>query len=233
MKVLELYAGSRSIGSEAEKRGHQVCSIDVKPFEGIDIVMDCEQLTLKDLPFIPDMLWSGTPCTTYSLAAISHHRNPDYSGKTDFAKKCDRMNINNLQLIKVLLDLNPNLIWYIENPRAVLRKMSFMKGLPVKTITYCSYGDIANKPTDIFSNNHFNPLFNPLGWESKPICKKYKYDSNGNVINKHCHHEPAQRGSKTGTQGKKDNYERSKYPHELVVSILDAAENKLKKVWNY
>jgi hypothetical protein len=227
MKVLELFAGSRSIGTEAERQGHRVCSIDVKPFEGINIVMDCEDITLKDLPFIPDMFWSGTPCTTYSLAAISHHRNIDRTPKTDFAAKCDRMNINNLKLLKELLEINPKLIWYIENPRAVLRKMDFMKGLPVKTITYCSYGDIANKPTDIFSNNHWNPLFNPQGWEAKPMCPRYKYDLEGNVINKHCHHEPAQSGSSTGTQGKKDNYERSKYPELLCKEIIEVTAKKI------
>jgi len=228
MKILELYAGSRSIGNKAIELGFEVCSVDVKPFDGIDIVMDCEHITVKDLPFIPDMLWSGTPCTTYSLAAISYHRNPDYSPKSDFAAKCDRMNINNLKLIEDILKINPNLIWYIENPRGVLSKMDFMKGMPRTMITYCSYGDIANKPTNIFSNNIFNPLFNPLGWNPKPICKRYKYDSDGKVINQHCHHEPAQRGSQTGTQGKKGNYERSKYPEELCIDILNATYKKLK-----
>ena len=229
MKVLELFAGSRSIGLEAEKQGHRVCSIDVKAFEGIDLVMDCEFITIDDLPFIPDVVWSGTPCTTYSLAAISHHRNTDYSPKSEFVSKCDRMNINNLKLIRDLIKINPSLIWYIENPRAVLRKMPFMKGLPVKTITYCSWGDVANKPTDIFSNNHHNPLFNPDGWESKAMCKRYKYDSDGNVINKHCHHEPAPRGSQTGTQGKKGNYERSKYPELLCREIIESTSNKLSR----
>ena len=220
MKVLELFAGSRSIGSEAEKRGHQVCSVDHKPFEGINLVMDCENLSIEDLPFIPDMMVAGTPCTTYSIAAISHHRNIDYTGKSDFAMKCDRMNINLLKLIDDILKINPNFIYYIENPRGVLRKMPFMRGLNRTTVTYCSYGDIRMKPTDIWSNNIFD-MFNLDGWRPLPMC------FNGNTK---CQHEPAPRGSATGTQGLKNNYERSKYPHELVVSILDATENKLNKL---
>ena len=40
---------------------------------------------------------------------------------------------------------------------------------------------------------------------------------NGNI---NCHHEPAPRGSRTGTQGRKNNYERSKIPKELIYEIL-------------
>ena len=40
MKVLELYAGSRSIGRIAEKKGHEVCSVDIKQFGKIDIIKE-------------------------------------------------------------------------------------------------------------------------------------------------------------------------------------------------
>ena len=222
MKVLELFAGSRSIGKEAEKQGHEVLSVDVKPFDGIDLVKDCEFINIKDLPFIPDMLVAGTPCTTYSLAAISHHRNEDRTPKTRFAAKCDRMNVNLLNLIKDILEVNPNFIWYIENPRAVLRKMEFMQGLPRVTVWYCTYGDKAAKPTDWWSNNLYS-LFNPNGWQPRPQCY------NGN---KNCHHEAAPRGSSTGTQGKKDNYERSKYPEELCKEIIEATNRKHENLQN-
>ena len=41
--------------------------------------------------------------------------------------------------------------------------------------------------------------------------------------NKNCHHQPAPRGSKTGTQGRKGNYERSKIPRELCLEVLSSA----------
>ena len=205
MKVLELFAGSRSIGKVAEELGYEVFSVDVNSFEGIDLVKDIEFLTKEDIPFNPDIIWASPPCTTYSIAGISHHRDSG-TPKTDFAKKSDRLMINLLKLIKEF-----NCIYYIENPRGYLRKMDFMKGLPKATVWYCTYNDIRAKPTDIWSNNIWNPLFNPNGWKPKPICW------NGN---KKCHHEPAPRGSKTGTQGLKNNYERSKIPEELCKEIL-------------
>lgn len=218
MKVLELFAGSRSIGKAAEKRGHEVFSIDVKDFENINLVKDINELNLEDVPFIPDLIWSGTPCTTYSIAAISHHRGENYSPKTEFAQLCDTMNIRVNHLINEWSKLNPGILWYIENPRGALRKMYFMQGLPRTTVWYCKYGDTRAKPTDIFSNNIGNPLFNPTGWFPRPEC------FNGNIK---CHHEVAPRGSRTGTQGLKGNYERSKMPEELCEEIIKASENKL------
>lgn len=84
--------------------------------------------------------------------------------------------------------------------------MDFMKDLPRFTVTYCSYGDERMKPTDIWTN-HPNPDF-------KSICK------NGNPC-----HVPAPRGSKTGTQGRKDKVNRSLIPEELCNHIVRICED--------
>ena len=204
MKVLELFAGSRSIGKVADELGYEVLSVDVNNFEGIDLVKDIEFLTKEDIPFIPDVIWASPPCTTYSIAAISHHRDMG-KPKTDFAAKSDRLVLNTLKLIKEY-----NCKYFIENPRGYLRKMDFMLGIPKTTVWYCTYGDIRAKPTDIWSNNIYS-LFNVNGWKPRAIC------FNGNT---NCQHQPAPRGSRTGTQGMKNNYERSKVPYELCKEIL-------------
>jgi hypothetical protein len=211
-KLLELFAGSRSWGKVAEKLGYDVFSVDWKQFDGIDLVIDIEDLTEDMIPFIPDVVIDGRPCTTFSMAAISHHRNEDGTPKTDFAAKCDRMNIMLNNLYKKW-----SCIYYIENPRAMLRKMDYMKGMDKATVWYCRYGDIRAKPTDIFTNN-IHSLWNVNGWIPRPQC------FNGNV---NCQHEAAPRGSKTGTQGLKGNYERSKVPQELCEEILKATKNKI------
>jgi len=205
MKILELFAGSRSIGKEAEKLGYEVFSVDWKPFEGINLAIDIEDLNLSDIPFIPDIIWASPDCTTYSIAGISTHRNEKgYTPKTEYAEKCDIVNQHWLYLIQEWKKLNPNLVYYIENPRGAFRKMHFMKWNHIRhTIWYCRYGDTRAKPTDIFTNN--------LGWKPRPECW------NGN---KKCHHEEAPRGSRTGTQGLKGSYERSKIPKELCNEIL-------------
>lgn len=202
IKVLELFAGSRCIGRAAEELNMEVFSVDWHPFENINYVGDVEELEIKDVPFVPDVIWASPDCTTYTIAAISKHRNGT-EPKTDYAKKCDKVNKHFILLIKEWLNINNNLKFYIENPRGMMRKMPFMQEFKRHTVWYCQYGDDRAKPTDIWTNDD--------EWIPRPICH------NGN---KNCHHQPAPRGSKTGTQGKKGSYERSKIPHELCLEIL-------------
>lgn len=207
-RVLELFAGSRSIGTVCDELGYECYSIDNQDFMGIDLVADIEFLKPDDIPFVPDIIWASVPCTTYSLLAISHHRNMDRSPKTEIAEKSDRLVDNVLRLCKHWNDA----VFYIENPRATLRKMDFMIGIQCATVWYYCYGDMRAKPTDIFSNN-IKSLFNMNGWQPRPRC----YNNNPN-----CQHQRAPRSSMGGTQGLKNAYERSKIPHELCLEILQA-----------
>ena len=211
MKVLELFAGTRSISKAFEKRGHKTFSIEWnKDFENIDLYEDINKVLVKDIiklcGGIPDIIWASPDCTTYSIAGISHHRKKNnetgnLDAVSEYAKFCDKTNKHVLDLIQ---ELKPK-YYFIENPRGGFRKMDFMKGLYRYTVTYCQYGDTRMKPTDIFTN-HPNPMF-------KPPCK------NGD----NCH-EKAPRGSRTGTQGLKGAKERSIIPEELCNHIVDICE---------
>ena len=55
MKVLELFAGSRSIGKVADVLGYEVFSSDINPFQGIDYVVDILEFQEGEVPFIPDI----------------------------------------------------------------------------------------------------------------------------------------------------------------------------------
>ena len=216
MVILELFAGTRSISKEFEKRGHKTFSVEWnKDFKNISLYKDISKLTAKEIiklcGGVPDVIWASPDCTTYSVAAIYYHRRRSKNSSnlipiTDYAKFCDSTNKHVLDLIN---ELKPK-FYFIENPRGGLRNMDFMKGLYRYTVTYCQYGDKRMKPTDIWTN-HPNPKF-------KPACK------NGDSC-----HEPAPRGSKTGTQSLKDAIERSRIPEKLCEHIVDICEEEIWK----
>lgn len=211
MKILELFAGTRSISKAFEKKGHQTYSVEWnKDFENITLYEDINNLTVNKIiqlcNGVTDIIWASPDCTTYSIAGISHHRiknneTGNLDPASDYARFCDKTNKHLLNLIK---ELKPK-YYFIENPRGGLRKMDFMQGIPRYTITYCQYGDNRMKTTDIWTN-YPNPNF-------KPMCK------NGD----NCH-QKAPRGSKTGTQGLKNSKERSKIPEKFCDYIVKICE---------
>lgn len=54
MNLVGFFAGSRSIGKVAESKGMKVFSVDWQPFENINYVGDVQDMTIQDVPFIPD-----------------------------------------------------------------------------------------------------------------------------------------------------------------------------------
>lgn len=226
MKVLELFCGTKSISNAFKERGHEVYTVDWDKKFSPSLCADIGKLTAEDIinlcGGVPNVIWASPDCTTYSVAAISYHRRRDRTGNllpvTEYAKTCDEYNKHLIELIK---ELSPR-YWFIENPRAGMRKMQFVQGLPRYTVTYCQYGDFRMKPTDIWTN-HPNPCF-------KEPCKKG--DS--------CH-EPAPRHSTVrkmkeagievkegGTQRMKNKIEKARIPKLLCEHIVNICERGAK-----
>lgn len=178
MKILELFSGTESFGNIAVERGHEVFSVDNDIYHNPSLCKSILDLTIKDIPFKPDIIWASPPCTTFSV--MSNYRHWDFPHPKN-SKACINLAfvLKTLELIEVL---QPK-YWFIENPRGLLRKFPFMEKLYRKTITYCQYGTLYMKPTDIWTNC--------LTWTPRKMCK------NGDP----CHYD-ARRGSHTGVQGK-------------------------------
>ena len=204
MNMIELFSGSEIMASEFERTGYDTLTVD-KYIETADVVCDIKNFEIGFESY--DVLWASPPCTTFSVASISTHWT---GGKEAYIPKTIKCQIGLAMLEKtiLLIRINKPKYWFIENPRGVMRKVidkifqkHGIKDYVRHTVTYCQYGDKRMKPTDIWTNNK--------NWKPRPMCK------NGMSC-----HVSAPRGAKTGTQGLKNNYERSKLPKELCVEIV-------------
>lgn len=199
MKVLEIYCGTKSFSKVAKNKGYEVFTVDFNPKFKPDIVADMLYFNIKNLPKEwrnPDILWMSPPCQSFSMSGNSMYLGFPTGSKTyiglALAYKC----------IELIQTLKPK-YWVIENPRAGLRSVWFMKPLPRTSVSYCQYGMNRMKPTDIWNN---------FGFEGR-ICK------NGDSC-----HESAPRGSRTGTQGEKSSELRGVIPNKLCEEIILAIE---------
>ena len=202
MKVLELFAGSRSIGKQAESMGMAVFSSDINAFEGINYAVNILEFDVNKVPFKPDIIWASPPCTTFSVASIGHHWT---GGSKAYIPKSASAQVGLAIALKtkaIIRHFDP-LFFFIENPRGLLRKMDFMQDMMRHTVTYCQYGDTRMKPTDIWTNN--------MNWNPRTVCR------NGDPC-----HVAAPRGARTGTQGLNGSYDRSKVPEQLCKEILQS-----------
>ena len=211
MKILELFAGSRSFSKIAKQRGHETYCTDIEGFKEIDQICNIFvfniELMIKEFG-MPDIIWASPPCTCFSVASISTHwgeGHKAYEPKTKAALDAQEIVAHTIWLIK---SLRPR-YFYLENPRGILRNLNVINDerFIIHTVWYCQYGDLRAKPTDIWTNDYI--------WEPRPVCK------NGNP---ECHHERAPRGSKTGTQGMKNSYFRAIVPEQLCEEILECCE---------
>ena len=210
MNILELFCGTKSISKAFQKKGFEITTLDIDPQFDPDICKDILQIQPEDLEGY-DIIWASPPCTYFSIANcnVSKHwgsiESHKYFPRSDEAK-------NSIQIIKrtlkIIKDKAPKL-WFIENPRGMLRHIRYMIGLPRSTITYCQYGAPYMKPTDIWG--YFPPGF--------PVRKCKNGDK--------CH-IPSPRGTYKGISDNLTPIERSIIPEGFCSLLAGHCKDFLK-----
>ena len=151
--VLELFSGTGSWGKVFRKKGMEVISVDILPKFNPDIVTDILDLDYKKLP-VPDLITASPPCNSFSRLAVSN-KTRDWWSLTPLKPSAvlgEKLAYKTLEIIRYFLKKNPNLLFVIENPTAMLRRMPTYNKLPMETTQYCLYKFRYRKPTDFFHN---------------------------------------------------------------------------------
>ncbi len=205
---LELFAGFATMSKEFQKLGYKTFTIDWSDRFDVDMHSDISVLRLEDLPEEfrhPDIVFAGTQCTTYSVAAISKHRrkNPNTGSLDPISPQARHDDAMNRHVRELMAEMNPKIIIF-ENPMGAFRKMDFVSDLILNTTTYCQYGFTYRKQTDFMSN---------INLRLTPPCR------NGDSC-----HDKAPRGSRSGLQAITDPAIKSMYPPKLCQHIASVCD---------
>ena len=141
-RLLELFAGTGSIGKVFRARGWEVISIDIDPKTSPTIVADILNFDYRILGGRYDALWASPPCQMYSIARSKskHPRDLETS---------DRM----VQRVIDMIDFFNPTFWAFENPQTgLLKSRKVVDGIPFVDVDYCMYGARYRKRTRIWTN---------------------------------------------------------------------------------
>lgn len=206
MRMLELFSGTGNMATAFRANGYTTLTVDLH--EDADLCVDVRLLdpreVIERLGGRPDVIWASPPCTAFSVAAI--YRNFK-DGKPESKKAFEGIELL-AHTFRLIMALQPKK-WYIENPRGMMRTLPLMAALPRRTLTFCQYGDNAQKPTDVWTNNG---LFWPRACRAGASChdaqpRSYRKKKD---VGAHKH---------MGTQGKNNAKERGALPPMLCEEV--------------
>ena len=141
MNILELFAGTCSIGKYCEQLGFNVVALDNDPKSNVTIRMDIMEWDYTEYP--PgyfDIIWASPPCTEYSTMLVRR------------ARRMEEADVLVQRVLEIIGYFEPR-VWLIENPKTgFLKTREFMLGLPYVDVSYCKYGFDYRKHTRIWTN---------------------------------------------------------------------------------
>ena len=158
MKLLELFAGTKSVSKVFEAAGWNCITLDLtekhKPTILVNI-LEWDYTVYK--PGFFDYIHCSPVCTEYSRALTTRPRRLEEADK--LVEKC----------LAILNYFKPK-YFTIENPESLLKDREIMQPMQnfMKRCCYCMYSDEEGthsyrKPTNIWTN---------IPWEARPMCSK-------------------------------------------------------------
>lgn len=211
-KLLELFCGTKSVGTVFESHGYDVVSLDYN--DKFNATHTVDILTWDYKQYAPDyfnVIWASPDCTTWSLASGGRYRTKDtIYGKNDKAITGNHMILKVIEILKYFKCE----VWFIENPKGLLQYFPPFKNFIEEQhghkclVYYANYNNWGfPKPTHIWSNV-------PLWTDEK--CPEMSPDTY--TIRTHVHDNKPKRFYKAFTC--KNAMERSKIPPDLIERLF-------------
>jgi len=127
MDAIYFFAGTGSFSEVAKEHWFRVYSLDYEPKHKCEITMDILDFCPGDFPHIfPRIIWASPDCTSFSFASCGFHRDRFGNPKTKKAFLWDELLQKTLSLFEEYWKINPDLEWYMENPRGHMAKRPYL-----------------------------------------------------------------------------------------------------------
>ena len=155
MRLLELFAGTGSIGRAFEEAGWEVISLDIDPKSGATITADILEwdYTVYEKGHF-DAAWSSPVCTMYSIAQTRAKTPRDLVWADSLVRRT----------LEIIEYFQPK-VWAFENPAtSLLKDREVVRGIPFKDVSYCKYSYPYKKPTRLWTNSQV--------WVPRPMCTR-------------------------------------------------------------
>ena len=157
IRVLELFAGTGSVGKVCRKKGYEVISLDLK---GADINVNIMDWDYKEAFPVGhfDIIWGSPPCHSFSnlRRCWIGRKLKEHNGAVCSAELLDedmrKKGLPILRRTQEIIDYFKPTYWFMENPQTG-RMKDFLKDVPYYDADYCKYSDWGYKKRTRFWTN--------------------------------------------------------------------------------
>ena len=150
MRILELYAGTGSVGTVAREMGWEVVSLDIAPCGNHIPTIQADILkfdyTIWHRGYF-DMIWASPPCQLYSVASARCFTAEERASRAEQGNAVTRRT-------REIIDYLEPKFWAVENPASsALWKTGIFDDYPKKIVSYCMYSDWGYRKTTCIASN--------------------------------------------------------------------------------